>query len=451
MNLSLTHERILSASVLCVLIGGITLCLAMHFPLYIGLALGFVASALYARLHGHRLPQIGKAALSGMKMMTQVGLALTLIAMVVALWLTNGTIPTLTTLAGSFVKSSNIVWVSFIAAALLSLIIGSAVATWSILGLPLLALAPPSFVPVVAGALVSGALFGDRSSPMSTSVVLMSTVTRVPYKQALVQMLKTSILPFLVTGCLYFAFNQVRFTSLSRPESHMGAPAAANLWFLIPPALVIALALCRLKLLYNLLAAYVLAAVIQLVLHGSVGQTFHQTLFGASLAMHGHKEIMGGLVPILPSILLIFIAGAFQGVTNLGGSVAKLTDVLFANAVSRLRFVSTVFATCFVFSLIMGTQMLTLLMCGNTLNGEYEKRGLRKETLLQIVGDAPELIPPLVPWNLLGLQAYTILSVGTLTFLPYAWFIYVTLFQSVILLWQALRPEPFMHSRVTWL
>jgi Na+:H+ antiporter, NhaC family len=409
---------------------GVAVSFACRLPIFTGLLTGYVWSTLYAKWLGHSWRVLLTATLSGMRKLWLICCVLLLVGGIVALWMDIGTIPTLVQLGSSFLEARNLVWMSFLLATALSMSIGSSIATWSILGPPLLAMTTPHWSPWIAGALVSGGMVGDRSSPMSSSIVLMSTACEVPLKRVLRQLNRSAALPFIVTLCAYVLVNQALHIPVIQP-AHIQL-FAGQWWIIVPPLLVILLALLRLPLLYNLCFAFILAVVMDELSARPTGASLVKFIwYGHLWSQADHVVHVGGVAPMLMAVFLIAAAGAFQGVTTLGRSVDTLTAKWFHRIQRRGTFVLSSYAVCLIYASMMGSQMLSVLMSGNTLKPQYDVRGLSASSLLQVVGDAPELLPAIIPWNLLGLQAFAILRVPTLVMAPFAWFIILTLAFSI--------------------
>ncbi|WP_425387045.1 Na+/H+ antiporter NhaC family protein [Alicyclobacillus contaminans] len=174
----------------------------MKWPIYLGILIGYLWSTAYTKAN-HSWGKVFRGTWSGILNMWKVCVVLLLVGLIVALWMVSGTIPFLTDVGSTLIRSSNIIWITFLLSIGLSMLIGSSIATWGILGPPLLALTPPHWSAIVAGALVSGGMVGDRSSPMSTSVMVMSKAADMSPTQTLHQLLRTAIMPFLLSAIVF--------------------------------------------------------------------------------------------------------------------------------------------------------------------------------------------------------------------------------------------------------
>ncbi len=214
------------------------------------------------------------------------------------------------------------------------------------------------------------------------------------------------------------------------------------LLLMVPPLSVILLSILRVPLLYNLAVASVVALICAFVAHkrGLMGLLL-EVWYGYPLHLQTRYLHIGGIQPMIPASLLIVTAGAFQGVTAIGGAIESLTQRLFVHINKPASLVGVAYVLNVSFSMLAGSQMLSVLMSGNTLLPQFEARGIGRREVLQIIADSSELISSVIPWNLVGLQASAIIGVATLQFAPYASFVYFALILSIALTWRRIRVQ----------
>jgi len=429
-NKTLKQHTLPMWSVPASLVGGVLLSLAFKWPIYIGLLIGYVGSVAYTRgLHSWH--DIWMATWRGMTAMWKVCSVLILVGAMIAVWMISGTIPALMHVFSSIISSRDIIWAGFLVAALLSMVIGSSIASWGILAPPLMTLCPPHLSPIVAGAIISGGMVGDRSSPMSTSVIVMSQASGIDSRNVLRQLNRTMLPPFLLTLLLFFFVN-LRVGASSVGHLSLESVSSQSLVLLIPPILVIGLAVAGVPLVWNLSAVLLVSAAYPVIQGTNLIVAVRQIWGGYPIRHQAQWMHIGGIWPMSAAVVLILIAGAFQRATQLGGAI----EVLASRAFNRLSDSRSVIAASFglgvCYTFLMGSQTLSILMTANTIEPQFKKRAMKKEAVLQVIADSSELFAVLVPWNLLGLQAVAIVGVPTLQFAPFAWFIWLGLGLSVI-------------------
>ncbi len=337
--------------------------------------------------------------------------------------------------SGTFIRVDNSICTSH--TAILSMIMGSSIATWSILVPPIMALASPRDSLLLAGALVSGAMVGDRTSPMSTSLLVMSKAAAIPHFIASKQAIKSAILPFLFAGLLFYIAN--RFVA---PTSVLGISApvfkSSQVWLLIAPISVIVLAILRVPLLFNFLLAFGLATLLAWFHPTTHTSLITIMLFGDKTASNHLGSSLGGLLSMVSLFIIIVAAGAFQGITSLTQVTERLTASLFAYAKGPVTRTWSTFFVAISFSLLMGSQSLAILMTGNALLPQLGSYQVPNINTFQILADVSELLPALIPWNILGLQASTILSISAVSFMPFVWYIWITILFCFLRTWKVL-------------
>ncbi|MCL6446500.1 MAG: hypothetical protein K6T83_24145, partial [Alicyclobacillus sp.] len=284
--------------------------------------------------------------------------------------------------------------------------------------------------PLVAGALVSGAMVGDRSSPMSTSVMVMSTACGLPYNQTLHQLMRTAIAPFTITLLLYMAAN--RWLSPADTPGHLHAhPMHAAWWLLVQPALVLVIAIIRAPLLLNLGVAIAVGLAISIATHRVTWTALPAMLWNGWVGAP-HATAVGGMEGMVPAVALIAAAGLFQGAAQIGNAMDTLAALVFQRARRHVSGMLLAYAVSALFSLLMGSQMLSVVMSGNTLKPHLVARGWTNTAVLRVVSDTAELLPAVIPWNLLGLQAAAILGVAGDRLAPFAWYILLSVALSIL-------------------
>lgn len=431
------------------LLGGIAIALRLQWPLTFGLLIGYLWAAVYAkRLMSWQT--LFKATFRGIWNMRKVYIVLVLIGLLISIWMMAGVIPALMQVGEQFVNVSNIVWASFLICAVFSMLTGSCFATWGVMAPPLMALTVAHLAPAVAGAIVSGGLVGDRSSPMSTSVMIMSKAARTEHNLSLRQMMRSLFMPFFLTLAAFFWLNQhlLRYRHLGHTFPVVQFDPfwrVMTILTLLPALLVLLLAVLRVPLVQNLAIAIVVGLGFLYLKSGFHGQPLVQVLWaGVHLTSAGHSSSVGGLSQMLMADSLICVAGAFQGITEVSQVIYKLSNEFFLRIRAKSLFVISSYGLCIVFSLLMGSQMLSILMSGNTLYPEFERKGFPQTALLQVIGDTAELFPALVPWNLLGLQAAAVIGFPLLRFAGFEWFVLITILCSLFLVLWKTRSSKFV-------
>lgn len=426
-------------------------------PLLLGVLIGILAAVSYG-VQFAKPGEIATAAWRGILRMWRVCLALLFIGLALALWTEYGTIALLIHWSRLWIQPATLPWMGFLLASAVSLTVGSCLATWGILLPPLLALASPASIPLVAGTLVAGGMVGDRASPLSTSVQVMAAATGLPAQQVLRQVLRSAVVPWVATFCALWlvakgSFFGIRTTavhgilahSMSVPRPAVGTSALEVALTVLPVALVLILALARVSLVVNL-GVNIVVTVALLWVRG-IHLSALALWIGAPLIRAGHSAHLGGLLPMASLCAIILAAGAFQGITLVSGAIETVTGQVFALLRQPLSWLLGAYGVSVAMACLMGSQSLAILMSGQALGPRFVERGVTSAQLLRLISDAAELVAAVVPWSLLGLQASAIAGVPMLRMAPFAWYIWLSITWSFVVQYRAQRLQnPVMQD-----
>ena len=180
-------------------------CLGSGGSILLALAAGYAVFCLYGVYKGHALKDVVKMSFSGVRTVQKILFIFLLIGMLTGLWRACGTIPVIVCYASDFVLPSAFLLIAFLLNCAVSVLTGTAFGTAATMGVICMAMASAMGVSpfFCGGAIVSGIFFGDRCSPVSTSALLVSELTKTDIYENIRQMIKTSVLPFLLSCAVY--------------------------------------------------------------------------------------------------------------------------------------------------------------------------------------------------------------------------------------------------------
>lgn len=356
------------------------------------------------------------------------------IGMLISSWMASGTIPTFIYLALEFVNGKFFYCVVFIVTSLVGVSIGSSLTTAATLGVAFMSVssALEFSLPITAGAIISGAFFGDKMSPLSDTTNLASMTVKVDLFEHIKNMMWTTGPAFLLSLIL-FAFlspseASASFAKISLLKETLQSLNLVHLYSLLPFILLSFLAIKRVSAIITLsagiLSSIVLAFFIQEDFTFSI---MMKLLFSGFEMKSGLEEIdmllgRGGMESMMFSITLVLLALALGGLLfKLGIIEALLSGIsAFLNKVPLLVF-STV-TTAIGINFLVGEQYLSILLTGNTFETPFKKAGLHLKNLSRILEDAGTVINPLVPWGVCGVFLAGVLGVETFDYAPYTFF-----------------------------
>ncbi|XP_061168531.1 uncharacterized Na(+)/H(+) antiporter HI_1107-like [Saccostrea echinata] len=293
-----------------------------------------------------------------------------------------------------------------------------------------------------AGAVVSGAYFGDKISPLSDSTNFAPVVSGTTLYEHIQHMLYTTLPGFVIAAAVFFFAGQsAGAAGISEPEKVAEILAGLeslynlNIVLVIPPVMILWGALTKKPVLPLMLAASAIAAAIGILLQGfSLKQSFQAYVDGFHLEMFeaNGREVSGivpdvakllnrgGLFSMMSTVLLVFCAFSSAGILSLTGALNVVPGRFLHLIHSTGQLIaSTVIATVIVVCTTLDGK-LALLIPGELFQNAYRKMGLDTKNLSRTIEDAGTVIEPLVPWTAAGLYMAGTLGVATLDYLPWA-------------------------------
>lgn len=296
---------------------------------------------------------------------------------------------------------------------------------------------------ITAGAVISGAYFGDKASPLSDTVNLAAASSGAELFEHIRESLWTSI-PALLLAVLLFAF-------LGSPSDFDADTALAGIaqrhritvWSFVPLVFVFALAVMRLPAFVTIFCGALLGGVMAVIVNLDAVIAFAadpglpvplaalkgiwKALAWGYIADTGAADIdtlltRGGMESMLGTVWLIMTALAFGAVVEHAGLLARLIDPVLARAQSVGGLVTSVVASCIGANIVTSDQYIAIVLPGRMFRVEFDRRGLAPVVLSRAVGDSATVTSPLVPWNSCGAYMAATLGVPTLSFAGYAFF-----------------------------
>ncbi len=355
------------------------------------------------------------------------------IGILVGTWIMSGTIPTLIYAGFQIVTPTYFFAIIFVVTAVVGIAVGSSLTTVATVGVAFIGMATVLDVslPIAAGAIVSGAFFGDKMSPLSDTTNLSASIVGVDLFEHIRNMGWTTFPAFGITLIL-FGFLSPSITEVDDRKITMfqeGLLQTGTIhWYTILPLLVLFLLTMMKVPAMMTLAASSLTAIMMTYFHHTptVSEVF-TVMFTGFESTTGIEEIdelltRGGMESMMFTISLVLLA------LSMGGLLFKLGIVqcLLDKVENALRKVSSVIAasalTAISINILIGEQYLSILLTGQAFQTQYEKVGLAGKNLSRVMEDAGTVVNPLVPWSVCGIFITKMLGVGTLEYLPFAFF-----------------------------
>lgn len=386
-------------------------------------------------------------------------LILLIIGALSATWMVSGVVPLFIVYGMKLIHPSVFLLSAAVISSIVSVLTGSSWTTIATLGLALLGIGMALDFPIgwTAGAIISGAYFGDKVSPLSDTTVLASSVTGTPLFVHIRYMLITTIPSMTVALIVYAVVGWMQPVSASAEtgvfEAVLSQKFNLSPWLLAIPVLTLFLIVKRypplVTLFISMLVALVFALIFQrdllLEIAGGEGRGAIDVLKGAMLTTFGstaletgNVELNGliatrGMQGMLNTVWIIICATCFGAAMTSTRMIESLTIALVRRVQSSGSLVGSTVVTGLIANLSMGDQYLGIILTGNMFKELYEKKGYESRLLSRSIEDSVTVTSVLVPWNSCGMTQSTVLGVSTWIYLPFAVFNWVSPVMSVLI------------------
>lgn len=381
---------------------------------------------------------------------------LMLIGTVAATWMLSGVVPMMIETGLHHIHPPMFLLTACCVCAFISILTGSSWTTIATIGVAFMGIGTLlGFSPGwIAGAIISGAYFGDKISPLSDTTVLASTSSEVPLFTHIRYMLITTI-PSLAIALIIFAIaGYVSPLTAAGTRSAMTAAleGAFNLnpWIFAIPVITVVLIALRVNTLLTLGASTLLGLagifVFQPHIAASIGgsglyggvRTAIQVLLTDTTLATGDTALdtlvaTGGMKGMLPTVLLIMSAMVFGGAMMGTGMLSRITEAFTSLIRNRVGAVGATAASGLFLNSATADQYLSIIIGANMYRSLYRRLGLEGRLLSRTLEDSVSVTSVLIPWNSCGVTQSSVLGVPTLTYLPYCVFNYLSPLMSVLI------------------
>ena len=393
-------------------------------------------------------------------------LILLLIGSLAGTWMISGIVPAMIYYGLEILSPTFILVVSVVICAIVSLATGSSWTTVATVGLALIGIGRALGVDdgLMAGAIISGAYFGDKISPLSDTTNLAPAMAGTDIFTHIRYMLYTTI-PSLVITLIIFLMIGFRISvtndipNIQPVLDALSGTFNINLWLFIVPVLVIVMIAKRIPAIPVLLAGSLLGGIFAIIFQPEVvanisdivGRPVKSAYIAVISAMYGEVRIVtgnvmvdnlltsGGMAGMLNTIWLILSAMVFGGIMDAGGMLNRISEVIIGFARSTGSLVASTAASCLFFNVTASDQYLAIVVPGKMFEKIYKERGLAPENLSRTLEDAGTVTSVLVPWNTCGATQSSVLGVATLTYAPFAFFNIISPFMTVFVAYAGIK------------
>ena len=398
--------------------------LLLNFSVVYALIIGYIIFISYGLIKGYSLKVLIKKSFEGIMTVKNILLVFILIGMITALWRASGTIAFIVYMGSKLISPSILILLTFLLCSILSVLIGTSLGTAATMGVICASIGKTMGVNpyYVGGAVLSGIYFGDRCSPMSTSALLIAELTKTNLYTNIKLMIKTSVIPFVVTCLFYLLLGfkstvsniSINVTEIFKQNYNL------NIIVIIPAILIVILSILKINVKKTMLVSIVISFIIAIFIQrDSIVTLINYCIFGyhhtnekLNLMMKG-----GGILSMVNVSLIVGISSSYSGIfkeTKMLVSLKKhLKDFSKKTSSYFVIFLSSIISGAIACNQSLGT-ILTNELCGELV--EKQKMAIILEnTIILLVG--------LIPWNIaMGVPLKTI-GIGVMSGI-YAFYLY---------------------------
>ena len=416
-----------------------------------------VCAALAIWRYGRSWQQLEDAIIENMHSATPAIIILLLIGAIAGTWMASGVIPTMIYYGLKILHPSIFLLASCVICAVISLLTGSSWTTVATIGVALMGIGRALGFEDgwIAGAIISGAYFGDKISLMSDTTVLASSTARVQIFTHIKYMLLTTVpsmaIALAVFGAAGFVAAPDDAVGVQTIEQALASTYRISPWLLVVPVVTGLLIARKLPAIITLFASVAIASVAMVAFQPDIVEhiagaaeaglaPFKAMILSATTdtAVETGDPLLNDLVAtsgmsgMLDTVWLIICAMCFGGVMYGSGMLLAISRLFLRMAHRTVNVVGATVSSGVFFNLVTGDQYISIILTGNLFRNLYDKRGLERRLLSRSMEDSATVTSVLIPWNSCGMTQSTVLGVATLTYLPYCIFNIVSPFMSVI-------------------
>ena len=429
-----------------------------------------VCTAMAMGIYRCKWQQLEDAVVKNMQSATPALIILLLIGAIAGTWMASGIIPTLIYYGLKILHPSIFLPASCIICAVISLLTGSSWTTIATIGVALMGIGRALGFDDgwIAGAIISGAYFGDKVSMMSDTTVLASSTAEVPLFKHIQYMMITTVPSLLIALVVFtivgFTASPASATDTLMIEQALSQTYNLSPWLLIVPVLTGVLISRRLPAIVTLFASVAMAAIVMVIAQPEIIMSIAQSETASAMtsisavvqaattatSIETGNVLLNDLVAtsgmggMMNTIWLIICAMCFGGVMYGSGMLTAISQLFIRVARRTVSVVGSTVCSGIFFNLATGDQYISIILTGNLFRNLYDGRGLERRLLSRSVEDSATVTSVLIPWNSCGMTQSTVLGVATLTYLPYCIFNIVSPLMSITM--AAIGYKIFKHS-----
>ncbi|MTI61358.1 MAG: Na+/H+ antiporter NhaC [Firmicutes bacterium] len=415
---------------------------APHVPMLLG---AFVAAVMAYRA-GYNWQEIEEGMMDGISQALQAVIILSIIGVLVGVWILSGVVPTMIYYGLKILSPKIFLVATVLICSITSLATGSSWGTAGTVGVALIGvgkgLGMP--MPLVAGAILSGAYFGDKMSPLSDTTNLAPAMAGTDLFIHIRHMVYTTGVSYgivliveTILGFMYVDGNLQTMDRVNQIMEGLSNQFNISLLLLIPPIIVITLAAKKIPAIPGISIGIIVGAVLGFFLQSNNFREILISAYDGYVSNTGVEALdnlltNGGFTNMLYSISIVITAMMFGGIMENTKQLKVIVFKILQKAQSDGLLIAATLLTAIGMNVVLSEQYMSIVVTGRMYAKVYRDRGLHAKNLSRALEDSGTLTGALVPWNTCGAYMSSTLGVATVAYAPFAFFLWLTPIVSMI-------------------
>lgn len=449
---------------LIVVIAVVVAAIRTKVGIQMGLAMGGCTAIVFALLMGNKWSDIQDTIKRVVGDSATTLLILLSVGMMVGIWIIGGTVPTLLYYGLKICSPNIIVPLAFVLCAITSLFTGTSFGSIATMGLALFGVGTSMGIsaPLMAGAVCSGAFFGDKMSPLSDTTNVAADMSGTPLYDHIGSMMYTTVPATVICLVLYTVLG-IRNASANADLSNielildtLGANFNISVIALVPAVLVLLTSALKVPAVPAMLGCTavsgVFACLLQKVsLSAMLGAAMNGFSSDTGVAMVDKILSRGGMTSMYSTVAIIILSATMGAVLEKSGVIDSLVNNVLLKAVHKpCGLILSTMVYCYSLLLISGHQVMPIILGGRTFRPAYDRMGIQSKVLSRTLEDTCTIGAPMVPWGTSCAYMFSVLGIG-IAYIPYAFLCYIVPLFAILYActgWFVWHKEPMTEEPV---
>lgn len=449
---------------LIVVIAVVVAAIRTKVGIQMGLAMGGCTAIVFALLMGNKWSDIQDTVKRVVGDSATTLLILLSVGMMVGIWIIGGTVPTLLYYGLKICSPNIIVPLAFVLCAITSLFTGTSFGSIVTMGLALFGVGTSMGIsaPLMAGAVCSGAFFGDKMSPLSDTTNVAADMSGTPLYDHIGSMMYTTVPATVICLVLYTVLG-IRNASANADLSNielildtLGANFNISVVALVPAVLVLLTSALKVPAVPAMLGCTAVSGVFacllqKISLSAMLGAAMNGFSSDTGVAMVDKILSRGGMTSMYSTVAIIILSATMGAVLEKSGVIDSLVNNVLLKAVHKpCGLILSTMVYCYSLLLISGHQVMPIILGGRTFRPAYDRMGIQSKVLSRTLEDTCTIGAPMVPWGTSCAYMFSVLGIG-IAYIPYAFLCYIVPLFAILYActgWFVWHKEPMTEEPV---